>query len=186
MSLILGILGQSAGAAGAANSYESIATVTVGSGGATNIEFTSIPSSFEHLQIRYIAQQNVTTDWRGVYMNFNNDTGSNYAFHGLSGSGSSASAYSGASQTLLVPAVASGTANIFSIGIIDILDYKNTNKYKTTRTLYGTERNTTPSFVELNSGLWMNTNAITSIKFTVNATNFTQYTQFALYGIKGV
>ena len=38
------------------NSYESIATVTVGAGGTSTITFSSIPTGYTHLQIRGIAQ----------------------------------------------------------------------------------------------------------------------------------
>ena len=70
--------------------------------------------------------------------------------------------------------------------VIDILDYANVNKYKTTRTLGGAELNQASSEIVFQSGLWRSTNAITSIGFTeATGSNFEQYTQFALYGIKG-
>ena len=40
--------------------------------------------------------------------------------------------------------------------------------------------------VGLFSGVWMNTAAITSISLLSDSGNQEQYTQFALYGIKGV
>jgi len=159
-----------------------IATVTVPSGGAVNIEFTSIPQTYKHLQIRGILQQNVSTDWRGTYMRFNNDTGSNYWWQTLGSDGTSVSSSSSGSQTYLSGGVASGTTDIWNPIVIDILDYTSAKK-KVSRAFYGAERNTTPSFFEYASGTWNNTSAITSIKFEVNATNFTQYTQYALYGI---
>jgi hypothetical protein len=69
---------------------------------------------------------------------------------------------------------------------MDILDYANTNKYKTVRTLSGYDlNNATYGALRSYSGLWMNTNAITSIKFYADGVNLAQYSQFALYGIKG-
>jgi hypothetical protein len=159
-----------------------LSTVTVPSGGAVEIEFTSIPNTYKHLQIRGITQQNVSTDWRGVYMNFNNDTGSNYWWQNLIGDGSNAASGSSNSQTYLSGGVASGTTGIWNPVYIDILDYASAKK-KVAKIFYGAERNTTPSFMEYQTGTWNNTSAITSIKFTVNATNFTQHTQLALYGI---
>lgn len=173
--------------------FFSIATATVSSGGAANVEFTSIPSTYTHLQIRAYAQTNrgtYATD--SYYMQFNGDTGSNYNYGWVRGNGSSAAAYHYSSgQTSAYIESASGTTvspTPFGVAVIDILDYKNTNKYKTIRTLSGTDVNGTVSgyggFIYLSSGLWMNTNAITSIKLTGDNT-FQNYSHFALYGIKG-
>ena len=73
----------------------------------------------------------------------------------------------------------------FGAVVIDILDYANTNKYKTIRSLSGTDYNNTSGAVGLFSGSWRNTNAITTIKITASSANLAQYSQFALYGIKG-
>jgi hypothetical protein len=170
-----------------ATSYESIATVSVGSGGASNVEFTSIPATYTHLQIRAIAQ--TTSGGQFTKMQFNNDTTvANYRSHILYATGSSvvSNTYTGSIfDNIPVWANNTGdTANTFSPAIIDILDYANTNKYKTTRSLDGRENNTA-GVLGYMSGLWMSTSAITSIKFSGYSGNFPQYTQFALYGIKG-
>jgi len=187
MSLILGIL-DSGGVAGAATSYEYIATVTVGSGGATSAEFTSIPSTYTHLQIRGIARTNrsATGDW--LEIQFNTDTASNYSDHYLAGNGASASAGGNINATYMevnrFPA-ASSTSSIFGVFVTDILDYANTNKYKTIRNLGGNDQNGSGE-IHLGSGNWRSTSAITSIKIMPGAgTNLVQYSQFALYGIKG-
>ena len=80
--------------------------------------------------------------------------------------------------------VAPSTTSMIAANIIDLLDYSNTNKYKTLRVLAGYDTNGA-GVVLLGSGLWMNTNAISSIAITPYSGTFTQYTQFALYGIKG-
>ena len=168
--------------------FNSIATTTVGSGGASSIEFTSIPGTYKHLQIRIIARDNRATTGDYAALQFNNDTGANYAEHSLYGNGTSASAAATASGTYMgINRFAGGSAgaNTFGVSIIDILDYANTNKYKTTRNLGGYDNNG-DGRVGIDSGLWMNTNAITSIKLSAQAgsSNFTQYSSFALYGIK--
>ena len=62
--------------------------------------------------------------------------------------------------------------------------YKRQSKYKTQRTLGGYDNNGA-GVVGLSSGVWMNTNAVTSITFVPGGgTNFVQYSSFALYGIK--
>ena len=165
--------------------YESIATVTVGSGGAANIEFTSIPSTYQHLQIRAIFRNSNATDT--TYMRLNSDTGSNYAWHTLRGNGSSMTAAGSSSQTNMeIPfATYSGTTtSVFSGLVTDILDYKNTNKYKTIRNLGGADLNGSGR-IDFVSGLWQSTNAITTIRLYPSSGNFAQYSKFGLFGIKG-
>jgi hypothetical protein len=76
---------------------------------------------------------------------------------------------------------------VFSAVILDILDYSLTTKNKATRALMGYEINAASNTYNLNyhSGLWMSTSAITQIDLFPDTGNFAQYTQFALYGIKG-
>lgn len=170
-------------------SYDSISTVTVGAGGASSIEFTSIPSTYTHLQIRGIARSTLggsQGDW--VNIQFNNDTASNYNWHLLYGDSSTSTPFStgggnSSNVTTLVRASASNaTASVFGAGVIDILDYANTNKFKTVRSLTGFDSNTVGGLTGLASGAWRSTSAITSIK--LNTTSFVQYSTFALYGIK--
>jgi hypothetical protein len=163
------------------SSYESIATVTVGSA-VSSITFSSIPSTYTHLQIRFIAK--VATGSGNYFLQFNSDTASNYNSHLLYGSGSSALALADSSWAGIN--LISGSTTQFSGGVVDILDYTNTNKNKTVRTLGGFDANGS-GFVNFYSGLWRNTAAVTSITIRelLNGSNLTQYSQFALYGIKG-
>jgi hypothetical protein len=189
---ILGILASSRLVS--SNSYESIQTFTVGSGGQSTISFTSIPSTYKHLQVRIFGQTNRTVfGIDNINLILNSDSGSNYAWHLITGDGANPNAAGAASQTsFLNLSGTNGTTagNSFSATIIDLLDYANTSKYKTGRVLSGVDINGTLSGlggrVGLFSGLWMNTNAITRLDFTPNTgTLFTQYSSFALYGIKG-
>jgi len=190
MSLILGILAQSAGAAGSASSYESIASTTVGLLGTASVTFSSIPATYTHLQVRAISRSDrVSSAGDGMLVQFNSDTGANYSYHYLQGDGTSVTAGADTSVTsMIIPRSGSATqtAGIFGATVLDILDYKNTNKYKTIRTLGGNDANGS-GIVSFFSGSWRNTNAITSITIDQqNGTNFVQYSSFALYGIKGV
>jgi hypothetical protein len=169
--------------------YDSIATVTVGAGGSSSITFSSIPNTYTHLQVRGIARstRSATSDY--IALQLNSDTGSNYAYHGLEGDGSTASAFGLATQTFMDverASAASATASVFGASVFDILDYANTNKYKTMRNLGGIDNNGSGS-VFLTSGLWQNTNAVTTItlKAQGGTSNFAQYSSFALYGIRG-
>jgi hypothetical protein len=166
--------------------FVSIATVSVGAGGSAAATFSAIPSTYKHLQIRAIGRNDgAPVDARYT---FNSDTGSNYSYHLLVGNGSTGASYSATSQTFLRGApYADQTASIFGAGVTDILDYTNTNKYKTVRTLTGMDNNTVNyGQIQFYSGLWMNTAAITTITITPSAgTVWTQHSSFALYGIQG-
>jgi hypothetical protein len=191
MTPILGILasGMSGNLWAPGKDFDSIATVTVGAGGASTISFTSIPGTYKHLQVRLTGRDNraVFRDFFG--MNFNSDSGNNYAMHSLSGDGASASASATTSfseiQFLAVSASTANNASGFGVCVMDILDYQNTNKYKTVRGLGGYDDNG-QGVISFQSALWQNTNAITQIDITPGSgTSFSQYSSFALYGIKG-
>jgi hypothetical protein len=176
------------------NSYESIATVTVGSGGSSSISFSSIPSTFKHLQLRIMARSDRATTWEGSWVYFNTDTtyspgSGNYTRHLIDGDGSSATASASTpTQGGTVPTNTPGTsttANVFGVGILDILDYADTNKYTTSRLLTGFDANGSGD-LRFISGLWRNTAAVNAITLnTQGGGNFPQYSSFALYGIKG-
>jgi len=185
MSPILGIYAsQMSGHLWPASSYESIATTTVGAGGASSVTFSSIPSTYTHLQLRISTLLSNVDD---VIIRFNSDSANNYIGHFLLGNGTAASSgvlFGGASSGLAILYAPYSATPIPSN--TDILDYANTNKFKTTRTLYGAENNSTGR-IQLNSGLWRSTSAVTSILvIPFSGTTFSQYSSFALYGIKGV
>ena len=171
--------------------YESIATTTVGGGGSSTITFSSIPSTFKHLQLRYIARSAQVGNASSLILRFNSDTGSNYyAYHEIFADGSTAAAYADSTATLSqvdqIPA-ANKTASVFGVGVIDLLDYTSTSKNKTIRFLDGWDSNGTGSVV-FGSSLYKPSTiaAISTITITdAYAQNFVQYSQFALYGIKG-
>jgi hypothetical protein len=175
--------------------FQSIATVSVGSGGAANVEFTSIPATYQHLQLRFFARTNRSTyNADELYIYCNNDTtASNYAGHYLVANNNNfpGTVTAGGAANFITPYFvgANNGTGPFAGWVVDFLDYANTNKYKTVRGLGGADSNgdvatfcTVPMF---NSSLWKNTNAITSIKVTIGlGTSLNQYSHFALYGIK--
>jgi hypothetical protein len=177
-----------------AGDYESIQTVTVGAGGQASIEFAAISSTYKHLQIRGFSRTN-----RGTYgvdsilMRLNSDTAANYSKHALYGDASTAYSVSDLTSTGIdISANTSTTVptTTFGVMIVDILDYANTNKYKTVRVFGGVDTNGSIGGVNgrvgLLSGSWRNSNAVATITMTpIYGTSFAQYTQFALYGIKG-
>jgi len=190
MLLIPGIIASSR--AVAAGDYESIATVTIGAGGAASAEFTGIAADWTHLQIRLVARNTASSTTGGYVIQFNSDTTiGNYYNHGLYGSGGGSSAYVFAYALdgnyyagIGLTAGATAAANIFGSGVIDILDYRNTNKFKTVRNLCGADANGSGQ-IRISSGFWQSTSAITSIKLVPTSGNsFSEHSKFALYGIK--
>jgi len=188
MAPILGIWASGAQPAANATSFESIATVSVGSGGAADVEFTSIPADYTHLQLRVIGRTAKASGNDYAKLTFNNVGGTSYATHYLWGTGSSVQFHAFTSSSFIYLDFVTGTSqlsNSFSAYVLDILDYANTNKNKTVRWLGGQDLNG-DGVIILQSGLFNNTAAISSIKLVPNsATNWLQYSHFALYGIKG-
>ena len=187
LNVISGILAPQVPAS--TNSYESIQTVTVGAGGATTVSFTSIPSTYKHLQIRALCKVGGTAaDFPDFLIRFNSDsTYTNYYSHQLGGDGSSAYASnSGGSSTATGGLIGDINGGQFTAKVIDILDYANTSKNKTTRAISGWENNGSGQF-RFASNVWLNTAAITSIDLLSRSapTTISQYSSFALYGIKG-
>lgn len=164
--------------------YESIASTTVGAGGSSSVTFSSIPETFTHLQLRIlflntIAQQN-------ILMRFNSDSGNNYSWHEVYGYGQPSPASTAIINTPEIRIVlgATGTTNQ-AVGITDILDYRDTNKYKTSRTLTGADTNGGINYILFRSGNWRNTAAISTIDLIAQSGLFGQYSSVALYGIRG-
>lgn len=180
LNIIAGSL--SVGVTPSTNSYESIATVTVGSGGSSTITFSSIPSTYQHLQVRALVYASSAGNIQG---RFNSDSGNNYARHYVYGDGASAAAGNDTSINYLNFGYVPSSSNYFSAAITDIFDYTSTSKNKTTRTLTGYDANGS-GLIILYSGLWFATPAaISSITITPQSGTFSQYSSFALYGIKG-
>jgi hypothetical protein len=181
VSPILGIWASQNYSRVAPNSYESIATVNVAST-SSSITFSSIPSTYKHLQVRVLGR---VPSFTIVTFQVNGDTGNNYSIHNVGGDGSSTYVGATSSYNFGGAGVLSPATSTFSANIIDILDYTNTNKFKNFRTLSGYDANGSGR-VELRSSLWQSTSAITSLVFTTDSLGaYQQYTQFALYGIKG-
>jgi hypothetical protein len=148
------------------------------------VEFTNIPQTYRNLQIRGIMRNNDSVN-ASTMIQVNSDTGNNYANHGLSGDGASASSYavtSTNSGALSISTISGSGSNTFGVAIYDLLEYKNTNTYKTIRCLTGADNNGSGT-LRLTSGVWQNTNAITSIQIKPTAGSWVANTQFALYGV---
>jgi len=189
MSPILGIYASQISGHLVTNNYSSIQTVTVGSGGASSITFSSIPSTYTHLQLRAILRTaGGSSGGSQCQITVNGDGGSNYSYHRLAGNGSSTPTEGSGNNSYaygLARYPQNGDlANDFGVVIIDVLDYANTSKTKTFRSLAGYDANGSGQ-VQFASAGWLSTSAITNLVITdQSGFNWAQYSQFALYGVR--
>jgi len=164
------------------NTFTLINAVTVGSGGAANITFSSIPNTYTDLCLKISSRSAAASVNPGVVMKFNG-VGTGYSSWILYGSGTSTSSYSDTSGESAAGAGNNATANTFGNGEIYIPNYAgSTNKSFSSDSV--NENNATSSLLMLIAGLWSNTAAITSIVLTDGGSNnFLQYSTAYLYGI---
>lgn len=184
MTSILGIVASSKLVA--SGSFESIQTA-LGTGSSGTITFNSIPSTYKHLQVRVLAQDN-TTSVGNLILQLNLDTGSNYTRHFITADGATVSASGSTSQTSIIAGQIQGntpSSSIMGIAIWDLINYASTTINKTVRAIGGYDANGSGN-IRLTSGLWLNTAAITSIQLkTSSGGDFSSTSVFSLYGIKG-
>jgi hypothetical protein len=173
-----------------AKAFELITTVTVGSGGSSSIDFTSIPGTYTDLLVAYSLRCTLSG---GPYYfgdgaaRINNDSGANYnRFVSRAREGSSATFGStGTFLPLYETTAADASANTFGIGQLYIANYTS-SKYKSVGIEGGSEtQNNTQVQMGFGAGLWKSASAVTSIKlYEQNGTNFVQNSSASLYGIK--
>ena len=170
-----------------ANTYVAIATTTVGSGGASSIDFQSIPNTYTDLLL-VMSGRTALNDVRDVIkMTFNNNTSSNYTRREIEANGASAASYSETTtsgfQYIYVPS-ATGTTSTFGNCLVYIPNYTSSNN-KSFSVDNVEERNNATAYACLMAGLWSNTAVIDRITLTSqNSSNFVQYSTATLYGIK--
>jgi hypothetical protein len=156
------------------------------------VSFTNIPQTYTHLQIRYNARASFAGPSSSIYVIFNNLTAANdYSYHQIASTGTGALTRWNAANnntTILVSAIpaATGLANTFGAGIIDIFDYSSTTKRKMFKALIGQNQNaTTPGVVGFSSGQALTlaaSTALTQIDLYFDGAAVNGST-FSLYGI---
>ncbi len=167
------------------NTFTLIASSTVGAGGASSIDFTSIPQTYTDLVLKLSLRNALSDVWDNADISFNGST-TTYTNLQLRGNGSTTTSAKSTTQ----PAVNywhvvsnNATASTFGNAEIYIPNYTGSvNKSVSIDSV--TENNATSAADTLTAGLWGNTAAITSIKLQGNGSNFVQYSTAYLYGIK--
>jgi hypothetical protein len=169
--------------------FESIATAT-GTGSSPTITFSSIPSTYKHLQVRFIGRSSNSNIASSIIVNGSTTGYSRHWLYGSAGAVGQGGTASLSSFSLLDTITGSNsTAGIIGVGILDIQDYASTTKNKTFRFFggYNTNGGSDGEVISLQSALWADLSAITSISFRTDgaSSNWTTNSTFALYGIKG-
>ena len=164
-----------------------IAEVTVGSGGAASIDFTSIPGSYTDLMVVLSGRSTRSATSEETAMRVNGLTTGIYSQKILYGN-SSTSVYSASESSatrLYSPAVAanSATANTFGNTQFYFPNYAgSTNKSVSIDGVW--ENNSTNAEIWMHGGLIATTSAITSLTFyCLNSSNWAQYSSATLYGV---
>jgi len=171
------------------DTFIKIASITVGSGGASSIDFTSIPSTYTDLVVKISARSSRSAFQQDdLSYRFNSDSSSVYNYIQIRGSGSAVIStnpgtlsYNYAGQINS----STSTSNTFSNVEIYIPNYAGSTK-KSSSVDGVQENNQTEAYATLVTNLWSSTAAITSISLLLNITsnNFLQYSTATLYGIK--
>lgn len=175
-----------------ANTFVKIATVDVSAGGSSSIDFTSIPSTYTDLLVKWSLRSN-STSGNNEYnlLRFNNDSGSNYSLRSITGDASSASSGSRLNQTELWANNSSAGANnandvgnTFSNGEIYLPNYLTSSQKSALIDVVVESNSTSNAKIGLGSGIWTGTSAINAIKMFPLSGIWVQHASATLYGIK--
>lgn len=171
---------------GKLNSYESI--VSSSPAGSTNITFSSIPQTYKHLQIRFY-MPDCSTAPGNIWFYPNGDSTGNKTLHEMNGTGFATAAGFANGLPWNRIGYQGATHSYPLVSICDLLDYTDTNKYKTSRVLWAANRNNGgapyDTYIAETSGYIPITNAFTSLTIGRDSGNFPTGTHIGLYGIKG-
>ena len=180
MARILGTIASSSYEA--VGDFESIATASITSNTTSPVVFSNIPQTYEHLQVRIYGRFG-----SNGHLRLNSDSANNYYYHFAYGNGSTygASDSEGSISRMLAWGSGNNDGAYPQSIVFDLLDYKNTNKYKTGKFLWGWDKNGSGT-TWIASGLWRSLNAVNTITIDANESTIYAGAHFALYGIKEV
>jgi hypothetical protein len=168
-----------------ADTFVKIASVAVGSGGASTIDFTSIPGTYTDLCLKVSYRDGFAASFLTPNIYFNGvNTGTSYSGRRLEGNGASVGSgnySSGAKATVENINAGSSTVSTFTSAEIYIPNYAGSNNKSWSMDIV-TENNATTSFAELHASLFSNTSAINRVTLEAPS-SFVQYSTATLYGI---
>jgi len=165
-----------------ATTYTLISSITVGSGGAASIEFTSIPATYTDLIVKFSSRTNRANLADVISLSFNGST-SNRSVRDIYGTGASVVSSNQSNMFAGYTTAATTTASTFGNAEIYIPNYTSSNNKSSSQDSVS-ENNSVDSYTNLAANLWSDSNAITSITLTpIYGTLFVQYSTAYLYGI---
>jgi hypothetical protein len=161
----------------AGNTYEAIATQTLGSA-AASVTFSSIPSTYTDLVL--ISTAGVTSGLLNYAVRFNSDSGANYSRTVLSGTGVGTATDRNTNITYNILNDYGYLDTTLNTNILaHIMNYSNATTFKTTLSRTNNTANGTSTCVNL----WRSTAAINSLLILPTGSTFLAGSTFSLYGI---
>lgn len=159
--------------------YEPIGTTTLSSAAAT-ITFSSIPATYTDLKLIIVGTNTTSGNTWGI--RFNSDSGNNYSYVRMTGTGSAATTNTENNQSYISVSgnIAVPTSTPFG-SQTDIFSYAGST-FKTVLLDYFNDQNGSGN-VERRVSLWRNTAAITNIEVFTFGGNLNTETTATLYGI---
>lgn len=159
---------------------------------AVSVTFSSIPQTYEHLQLRVSSHDSYDASYDILYARFNSDSGTNYSYHFMEGYSTSTNDGKGINQTYAWLGKIEGSygttlPTTYGGSIVDIFDYANTNKNTTTQSISGVVDPRPTNVVYFSSSLWDDTSAVNRIDLygiIYSGGGFVRGTCFTLYGLK--
>jgi hypothetical protein len=167
-----------------ATTYKLISSVTVGSGGAATIDFTSIPATYTDLCL-VASLRPVSGGFDGCYVYLNNDqTSTRYTSIVLRGNGASVASFVGGDTTKSYAGeLTDNTASTFNNFQTYIPNYAGSNQKSLSIDSVG-ENNATTAYQVFTAGLYNQTTAITQVSLRIASVNIAEHSTAYLYGIK--
>lgn len=157
-----------------------IQTVTVGSGGAASIDFTSIPGTMTDLM--FVISGRSTGASANYYNLTINGSTSTFSVRGLFGSGTTTGSFTTPANFGGEIATSSVTANTFGNTSVYFPNYSGSSNKSYSGDGVG-ENNATAALMSQFAGTWATTSAITSISLVPVSGSFVEYSTATLYGI---
>ena len=168
------------------NQFHHLETIRLG-GNAASVEFTNLSryADYQHLQIRGIIRTLENTTVGNLQIRFNGVSTSSYYNHFLNANGSSVPSFGFADSSIFIGQTCGATApsGAYNPFVLDIVDAFQTDKNKVTRSLYGVSGMTNQQ-VGMISGLWLSTNAISSIQVVSLPHTLAAGSRVSIYGLK--
>jgi hypothetical protein len=161
--------------------YIPISTVTVGSGGASTINFTGIPATYTDLAIKLSTRGTNASAFNNIKVTFNGSS-STFSRREIYAEGSAGSET--VSDNIIGPLpAASSTANTFGSAELYISNYTSSNNKAFSFDAVSENDSATQS-MWVTTGLWSTAIPISSVSLFPNVGTFVQHSTATLYGIR--